>query len=69
MCGWWTLEGSADKLPTHADLPRFQPRRLSLGPLKIHWYGITYLVGFLGCYLAARTFGPKNPVAAGLWNS
>lgn len=33
--------------------PDFNPVALSLGPLKIHWYGITYLIGFLGCYAAA----------------
>ncbi|MGB9430051.1 MAG: prolipoprotein diacylglyceryl transferase [Gammaproteobacteria bacterium] len=33
--------------------PDFNPVALSLGPLKVHWYGITYLIGFLGCYLAA----------------
>lgn len=33
--------------------PDFNPVAFSLGPLKVHWYGITYLVGFLGCYLAA----------------
>jgi phosphatidylglycerol:prolipoprotein diacylglycerol transferase len=26
--------------------PQFDPVALSLGPLKIHWYGLTYLVGF-----------------------
>ncbi|HKV97205.1 MAG TPA: prolipoprotein diacylglyceryl transferase [Gammaproteobacteria bacterium] len=34
--------------------PDFDPVAFSLGPLKVHWYGITYLIGFLGCYLAAR---------------
>lgn len=33
--------------------PDFDPVAFSLGPLHVHWYGITYLVGFLGCYLAA----------------
>ncbi|MDE2090549.1 MAG: prolipoprotein diacylglyceryl transferase, partial [Gammaproteobacteria bacterium] len=42
--------------------PDFDPVALSLGTWHlfghvfqpaIHWYGITYLVGFLGCYLAA----------------
>src|SRR5574337_1017336 len=32
--------------------PDFDPVAFSLGPLKVHWYGITYLAGFLGCYLA-----------------
>jgi phosphatidylglycerol:prolipoprotein diacylglycerol transferase len=26
--------------------PQFDPVALSLGPLKIHWYGLTYLVAF-----------------------
>ncbi|HEX5339748.1 MAG TPA: prolipoprotein diacylglyceryl transferase [Gammaproteobacteria bacterium] len=30
--------------------PDFDPVAFSLGPLHIHWYGITYLVGFLGAY-------------------
>ncbi|MGH7490073.1 MAG: prolipoprotein diacylglyceryl transferase, partial [bacterium] len=30
--------------------PDFDPIAFSLGPLHIHWYGITYLVGFLGAY-------------------
>ncbi|MGA9855491.1 MAG: prolipoprotein diacylglyceryl transferase [Gammaproteobacteria bacterium] len=42
--------------------PDFDPVALSLGTWHlfghvfqpaIHWYGITYLLGFLGCYLAA----------------
>lgn len=28
--------------------PQIDPVALSLGPLKIHWYGLMYLVGFLG---------------------
>ncbi|MFN5811431.1 MAG: prolipoprotein diacylglyceryl transferase, partial [Burkholderiales bacterium] len=27
--------------------PQFDPVALSLGPLSIHWYGITYLVAFV----------------------
>jgi phosphatidylglycerol:prolipoprotein diacylglycerol transferase len=39
--------------------PDIDPVALSLGPLKIHWYGLMYLVGFaafwaLGRYRAAR---------------
>ena len=26
--------------------PQFDPVAIALGPLKIHWYGLTYLVGF-----------------------
>lgn len=38
-------------MPAMLTYPDFNPVALSLGPLKIHWYGITYLVGFLGAYL------------------
>jgi len=59
----WTPEPSADKLPSHMlTYPDLNPVALSLGTWhlfghvfqpSIHWYGITYLAGFLGCYLAA----------------
>ena len=35
--------------------PQFDPIALSLGPIQIHWYGLTYLVAFgLFLFLAAR---------------
>lgn len=39
--------------------PQFDPVALSVGPLKIHWYGLMYLIGFgagawLGIYRARR---------------
>lgn len=35
--------------------PGFDPVAIALGPLKIHWYGLSYLVGFyLGWWLALR---------------
>lgn len=35
--------------------PGFDPIALTLGPLKVHWYGLMYLIGFYGCwYLAIR---------------
>jgi len=30
--------------------PHINPIALSIGPFAIHWYGLTYLVGFIGCY-------------------
>ena len=33
--------------------PDLNPVAFSLGPLKIHWYGIMYLVGFLSAWLLA----------------
>lgn len=34
-------------------LPDFDPVALSLGPIKIHWYGLMYLIGFMGAWLLA----------------
>jgi phosphatidylglycerol---prolipoprotein diacylglyceryl transferase len=34
--------------------PHFDPIAVSLGPLKIRWYGIMYLIGFLGGWWVAR---------------
>ncbi|WP_456417155.1 prolipoprotein diacylglyceryl transferase [Thiolapillus sp.] len=34
--------------------PEIDPVALSLGPLKIHWYGLMYLVGMLGGWALAR---------------
>lgn len=34
--------------------PEIDPVALALGPLKIHWYGITYLVAFAGFWFFAR---------------
>lgn len=31
--------------------PNIDPIAVHLGPLKIHWYGISYLVGFVAVYL------------------
>lgn len=50
--------------------PHFNPIALSLGPLKIHWYGIMYLIGFaavwsLGVYRSRKPWSPvtKDQVA------
>ncbi len=34
--------------------PNIDPIALSLGPLQVHWYGVMYLVGFLGGWLLGR---------------
>lgn len=34
--------------------PNIDPVALALGPLKIHWYGLMYLVGFSGAWLLGR---------------
>jgi len=46
--------------------PRFDPVALSLGPVSIHWYGLTYLVAFgLFLFLAARRARLPHFAAAG----
>ena len=34
--------------------PDIDPVAFSMGPLKVHWYGISYLVAFAGCWFFAR---------------
>lgn len=34
--------------------PSINPVAFSIGPLKVHWYGLMYLVGFLGAWLLAN---------------
>lgn len=44
--------------------PQIDPVAIAIGPLKIHWYGLTYLVGFLaGWWLGRlRTRKPWSPI-------
>ncbi len=49
--------------------PQFSPVALQLGPVAIHWYGITYLVAFtLFLWLAKRRVAMPHFAAAG-WKS
>src|SRR5215469_14341098 len=34
--------------------PGFDPIAFQIGPLKVHWYGIMYLIGFAGAWFLAR---------------
>lgn len=34
--------------------PQIDPVAISIGPVKIHWYGLTYLVGFLSAWFLGR---------------
>jgi phosphatidylglycerol:prolipoprotein diacylglycerol transferase len=46
--------------------PQFDPVALSLGPVQIHWYGLTYLVAFgLFLFLAARRVRQPSFAAQG----
>ncbi len=46
--------------------PHFNPIAFQMGPLKVHWYGIMYVVGFLavwglGTYRAKKPHSPFTP--------
>ena len=34
--------------------PHFDPVLIELGPLKVHWYGLMYVIGFAGAWYLAR---------------
>ncbi|MCF6775953.1 prolipoprotein diacylglyceryl transferase [Thiotrichales bacterium 19X7-9] len=34
--------------------PKIDPIAFSIGPLKVHWYGIMYLLGFISAWLLGR---------------
>ncbi len=40
--------------------PQFNPVALALGPLQIHWYGLTYLAGF-GLFLWLASMRSRQP--------
>lgn len=44
--------------------PAIDPVAIAIGPLKIHWYGLTYLVGFVGGWWLGRirTRKPWSPI-------
>jgi len=44
--------------------PDIDPIAISLGPIKIHWYGITYLVGFFSAWFLGRRRArlPNSPM-------
>ena len=45
--------------------PSIDPIALELGPLKVHWYGLMYLVGFAGGYWLLNYRAKKS----GQWTS
>lgn len=46
--------------------PAIDPVAFSVGPLSVHWYGITYLVGFSAAWLLAN-YRARQPGSG--WNS
>ena len=47
------------------EYPNIDPVAVSLGPISIHWYGIMYLIGFLGAYLLGNY---RAKLSNGAWN-
>ena len=43
--------------------PQFDPVALSLGPIAIRWYGLMYLIAFLGFFLLGRWRLRRPPFA------
>ena len=39
--------------------PHIDPIAVSIGPLKIHWYGIMYLIGFVSAWYLGRLRAKK----------
>lgn len=39
--------------------PEIDPVALAIGPLKIHWYGMMYLIGFVGAWLLGNLRAKK----------
>jgi phosphatidylglycerol:prolipoprotein diacylglycerol transferase len=50
-------------MPPMLTHPQFNPVALQMGPLAIHWYGVTYLVAF-GLFLALTRWRLKHPTYA-----
>ncbi|HET8869918.1 MAG TPA: prolipoprotein diacylglyceryl transferase [Aquabacterium sp.] len=48
--------------------PHFNPIAVSLGPLKVHWYGLMYLVGFVAFYFLANWRAQREPFASAGWD-
>ncbi|MDF1584047.1 MAG: prolipoprotein diacylglyceryl transferase [Methyloprofundus sp.] len=44
--------------------PLIDPVALSLGPIKVHWYGLMYLIGIAGAWylLSKRVNKPNSPI-------
>lgn len=49
--------------------PQFDPIALSLGPLQVHWYGLTYLAAFATFYGLACARARREPFSSAGWTS
>mgnify|MGYP001816585750 FL=1 len=43
--------------------PEIEPVGLSFGPLKIHWYGLMYLIGFVGSWYYGMSRAKRDDIA------
>lgn len=48
--------------------PQFDPIAIALGPLKVHWYGLTYLAAFALFYVLANARARQAAFATRGWN-
>lgn len=48
--------------------PHFNPIAIELGPLKVHWYGLTYLAAFAAFYFLANWRAKRPPFAQAGWD-
>lgn len=42
--------------------PQIDPEIIRIGPLAVRWYGMMYLLGFVGSYFILRTLAPRRGV-------
>jgi len=47
--------------------PQFNPVALALGPVQVHWYGLTYLVAFVAFFALAARRARHEPYASAGW--
>ncbi len=48
--GVFLFTDASVEYPTMLTHPNIDPVAISLGPVAIHWYGLTYLIGFAGAW-------------------
>lgn len=48
--------------------PDLDPVALALGPLRVHWYGLMYLIGFAAAWLLGRWRAGRSAAGTG-WNA
>ena len=57
----WVRPRDFAKLTPMLNYPGFDPVAVALGPVKLRWYGIMYVIGFLSAWGLARRRAARNP--------